>query len=184
MNGPPGDSSSRSTSSEGEDETEAEPLPVPAPAGFGNCARCAYAQTGSAAICFSCAFSTFERLAPNRCDVCELPLKADGSCGNPVCSWSEEDRGFTWVWAMSMRTGGLSQAIDRYKVEGKTGWAWIFGRVLVGYLNANRDIFDRYELIISSPTFVGVEAGPSITLATSSSEPSSRMTARGRSRSE
>lgn len=54
-----------------------------------------------------------------------------------------------------MRTGALSQAIDRYKVDGKTGWGWIFGRVLVGYLNANRDIFDRYDLIIPTPTYVG-----------------------------
>jgi predicted amidophosphoribosyltransferase len=54
-----------------------------------------------------------------------------------------------------MRTGPLKGAIDRYKVEGKYGWAGIFGRVLVGYLNANRDVFDRYDLIISSPTYVG-----------------------------
>ncbi len=104
------------------------------------------------------------------CDLCELPLKADGNCGNPVCNWSEEDRGFTWVWALSMRTGALSQAIDRYKVDGKTGWGWIFGRVIVGYLNANRSIFDRYYLIIPSPTYLGTGGRPLITSLTSSSE--------------
>lgn len=130
-------------------------MPLPSPAGFGNCGKCPYAETGSAETCFNCASSTFERLAPNRCELCELALDDDGSCGNPVCSWSEDDRGFQWVWAISMRTGALSRAIDRYKVDGKTGWAWIFGRVLVGYLDANREIFSRYDLIIPSPTYVG-----------------------------
>jgi predicted amidophosphoribosyltransferase len=152
MSGPPDDSSSHSISSEAKED---EPLPNPAPAGFGNCPRCPYAQTGSAAICYECATATFERLAANRCDLCELPLRADGTCGNPVCSWDEDDRGFRWVWAMSMRTGSLRLAIDRYKVQGKTGWAWIFGRVLVGYLNAGQAAFGQYDAIIPSPTYVG-----------------------------
>lgn len=128
---------------------------TPRPAGFGNCARCPYQQTGSAAICYGCATATFERLARNRCDLCELALREDGTCGNPVCSWDEDDRGFRWVWAMSMRTGALRLAIDRYKVDGKLGWAWIFGRVLVGYLNAGHAAFGLYDAIIPSPTYVG-----------------------------
>lgn len=62
---------------------------------------------------------------------------------------------FRWVWAISMRTGPLKAAIDRYKVEGKIGWASIFGRVLLGYLDANDAIFSNYDLIIPSPTWVG-----------------------------
>jgi predicted amidophosphoribosyltransferase len=54
-----------------------------------------------------------------------------------------------------MRTGALRGAIDRYKVDEKRGWAAIFGRVLVGYLNAGRTIFDKYDLVIPSPTYVG-----------------------------
>jgi predicted amidophosphoribosyltransferase len=54
-----------------------------------------------------------------------------------------------------MRTGSLSRAIDAYKVEGVQGWGWIFGRVLVGYLNAHRADFARYETIIASPTYTG-----------------------------
>lgn len=76
-------------------------------------------------------------------------------CGNPVCGWSEDRRYFKWVWAISMRTGALRHAIDLYKVEGVEGWAWIFGRVFVGYLNAHRDTFERYDLIIPSPTYIG-----------------------------
>ncbi len=54
-----------------------------------------------------------------------------------------------------MRTGPLRRAIDRYKVEEKRGWASIFGRVLVGYLNAERAVFDGYDVVIPSPTYVG-----------------------------
>jgi predicted amidophosphoribosyltransferase len=82
-------------------------------------------------------------------------LQSDGSCGNPLCNWDEDSRFFKWVWAISMRTGSLRDAIDRYKVGGNYGWAGIFGRVLLGYLNAHEAVFDRYDLIIPSPTYVG-----------------------------
>jgi predicted amidophosphoribosyltransferase len=130
------------------------PATRPAPAGFGNCARCAYLSGGPADICFACAQKSFERLAPNRCELCELPLD-QGECGNPLCSRTESERFFRWVWAISMRTGSLKRAIDRYKVDGKIAWAGIFGRVLLGYLNANTSVFDQYDLIVPSPTYVG-----------------------------
>jgi predicted amidophosphoribosyltransferase len=129
--------------------------PPPQPAGFGNCVRCPYLISGPAQVCFDCAKSSFERLAKNRCSLCERALESDGSCGNPLCSWEEDDRYFKRVWAVSMRTGPLRRAIDRYKVEGRQSWARIFGRVLLGYLNANKDTFERYDLIVPSPTYVG-----------------------------
>lgn len=127
----------------------------PQPAGFGNCARCPYLVSGPAQVCFDCAKSSFERLAEDRCELCELALKEDGSCGNPLCNWGEDSRFFKWVWAISMRTGPLRRAIDRYKVGEKRAWAAIFGRVLIGYLNAQDVVFQRYDLIIPSPTWVG-----------------------------
>lgn len=129
--------------------------PRPEPAGFGNCGRCPYRSQGTAQICFDCATSSFEKLAKDRCELCELALKPDGSCGNPLCNWDEDSRFFKWVWAISMRTGPLRDAIDRYKVDGNYGWAGIFGRVLLGYLDAHEAVFDRYDLIIPSPTYVG-----------------------------
>jgi predicted amidophosphoribosyltransferase len=129
--------------------------PRPKPAGFGNCAQCAYLAGGPADTCFTCARGSFDRLADDRCELCELALKGDGECGNPLCKRSEEERFFRWVWAISMRTGALRRAIDRYKVDGKTAWALIFGRVLLGYLNAHAAVFERYDLIVPSPTFVG-----------------------------
>lgn len=129
----------------------------PEPAGFGNCPECAYAGPGTARICFGCASETMETLPPNRCDYCELELKADGSCGNPVCNWPEDRRFFTFVWAISMRTGELERAINLYKFREVKGWAWIFGRVLVGYLNANAAWASEYDLIVPSPTYVGAD---------------------------
>jgi predicted amidophosphoribosyltransferase len=56
---------------------------------------------------------------------------------------------------VAMRTGPLEAKINRYKYEAKTGWARIFGRVLAGFLESERSTFGWFNLIISSPTFVG-----------------------------
>ncbi len=127
---------------------------APEPAGFGNCSVCPYAGGGSAEICFDCASRTIEALPEPRCEVCEGALKPDGECGNPVCNW--DDRHFDFVWAISMHTRELREAIWRYKgPEAQKGWSWIFGRVLVGYLEADDYTFGEFDLIIPSPTYVG-----------------------------
>ena len=124
------------------------------PAGFGACASCAYVETGSAPICFACASEHIEPVAATGCETCGLPLKPDGTCGNPVCNWGE-DRYFDRVWAISMRTGAMRTAISRYKYDERVGWAGIFGRILVGFLNERREDFTHNDLIIPSPSYVG-----------------------------
>ncbi len=126
------------------------------PAGFAACASCAYRDTGTAAICFACASEHTEGPAAGACEVCELPLTADGRCGNPICSW--KDRYFTRVRAISMRTGAIEQAIVRYKYDRKWGWAMIFGRILVGYLEEHAGDFEGYDAITPSPTYRGADA--------------------------
>jgi predicted amidophosphoribosyltransferase len=60
-----------------------------------------------------------------------------------------------------MRSGALQRAIDDYKVPPeRPGWSWIFGRVLLGYLNAHAETFSGYGLIIPSPTFTGEGGRP------------------------
>lgn len=125
----------------------------PQPAGFGRCGSCPYGDVGSPAICFACASSTMDPLPDPRCPVCDQGLKEDGTCPNFICSW--DDRGFTFVRAISMMTGVLDEAIRRYKYDGQQGWAWIFGRVVVGHLDSNAAVFDRFDTIAPSPTFVG-----------------------------
>lgn len=48
--------------------------------------------------------------------------------------------------------------INAYKYRDVEGWAWIFGRLLVGYLS---DAFETpmvtHQLIIPMPTYVGIE---------------------------
>jgi len=89
-----------------------------------------------------------------RCKVCEQALaKANGTCGNPVCGWT--DRSFDWNRSVAMRDGALERSINRYKYEKRTGWAWIFGRVLAGFLYENSARFSTFDLIIPSPTYVG-----------------------------
>jgi predicted amidophosphoribosyltransferase len=127
------------------------------PAGFAACVECAYRDTGSAPICFACASEHTEPLAAARCEVCGQALPPDGRCANPVCHF--DDRYFTRVWAISMRTGQMRDAITRYKYEGRWGWAAIFGRILVGFLAEHRSVFDAYDLIMPSPTYVDPGVG-------------------------
>jgi predicted amidophosphoribosyltransferase len=123
------------------------------PAGFAACRICAYRDTGSAPICFSCASEHTEPLATPSCDVCGQALPDDGRCANPVCHF--DDRYFTRVWAVSMRTGQMRTAISRYKYDEKWGWAAIFGRILTGFLSQYQSTFGSYELITPSPSYVG-----------------------------
>ena len=126
----------------------------PAPAGFGKCAVCAYRDTGTPRICFECATETLEGLAKRRCDICDLPHgMAESACGNPWCKW--KPRYFERNYSIAMRSGVLERAITKYKYDGVKGWAQIFARVLVGYLEAEHLVFSRFGLIIASPAFVG-----------------------------
>jgi predicted amidophosphoribosyltransferase len=129
------------------------------PAGFAACATCAYAEGGSPAICFTCASEHTEPPAAASCRVCGQALPAAGqSCGNPVCNW--DDREFERVWPISMRTGQMEWAINTYKFDGYRGWAAIFGRILVGFLDEHADVFERFDLIIPSPTYTGTGGRP------------------------
>lgn len=122
--------------------------------GFGSCRRCPYLAGGSAQLCHRCASRTIEALAPfdRRCKVCDLEFEAgQTSCWNRVCRLAE--RGFEWNYAVAVRSGVLEQALNAYKFGGNREWAVIFGRILVGFLNAHTAEFGEMDLIVSSPTF-------------------------------
>jgi predicted amidophosphoribosyltransferase len=125
------------------------------PAGFASCIKCAYRDGGSAPICFACASENTQPVPPKSCQVCDLPREPDEQCGNPLCGW--DDRYFTRVRAISMRTGEMEKAINRYKYGGKRGWRAIFGRILVGFLNEHTEEFLQYDAITPSPTYTGPE---------------------------
>jgi predicted amidophosphoribosyltransferase len=125
------------------------------PTGFGTCGQCPYRDTGSAALCFACASQTMTDVSDDRCMVCDQELRGDGTCINYWCRQPTEQRWFDVVWAIAMRTGELESAINRYKFNDKWGWALIFGRVLVGYLEEHRHAFSSFDRIIPSPTYTG-----------------------------
>src|ERR1700722_337899 len=54
-----------------------------------------------------------------------------------------------------MRSGQLKDVISSYKYDDVKGWAWILGRILVGYLEVNVEVFETYDLIIPMATYVG-----------------------------
>jgi len=125
-------------------------------AGFPSCGRCKYVETGTPELCFACARRSMENLAPfeQRCPVCDQPVgPGDARCGNPTCNRS--DLQFEWNWAIAMKSGPLDRVIRLYKYEGQHGWAKIFGRILLGFLEQHRDTFREFGFIVASPTVAG-----------------------------
>jgi predicted amidophosphoribosyltransferase len=123
---------------------------------FPTCRECMYFQGGSAALCHRCASKEWQALADSdhRCEVCDLPFnEGERDCHNPVCAMS--DRWFEWNYAIAMRSGALQRTINDYKYNGHKGWATIFGRILVGFLDANQAVFGSMDLLIPSPSFTG-----------------------------
>ena len=101
---------------------------------------------------------TIEALAPleYRCKICDLPLQ-DRKCGNPLCNWHPSERYFEWNYAIAMRSGVLEDAINRFKYDNRRGWARIFGRVLVGFLDNEKPTCRDFDLILASPTYLDPE---------------------------
>jgi len=131
----------------------------PKPLGIGRCKECAYLNAGTSDICYGCARKIVEALAPvdERCMICDLRLKDDGTCGNPLCNWDVASRFFEWNFAIAMRSGPLQKAIEDFKYKNRHGWRNIFGRVLVGFLDRQRGDFEGFDIIAASPTYVDPE---------------------------
>lgn len=125
------------------------------PAGFGNCGACPLMQHGSVAVCSACAGQSLANLPRERCFICDGSLDESGRCRNQLCRWEIAERGFSMVFAVSSNTGPLRTAIHRYKYRDKWGWKLIFGRVLAGYLAENHEVFEDYDVMLPSPTYVG-----------------------------
>ena len=130
----------------------------PEPAGFGKCGECAYRESGSALVCFTCASAGMELVGSDHCEICNQQLPESQTCSNYWCRRPLSERHFAFIHAIAMRSGPLERAISRYKYPedgGHKGWAAIFGRVLVGYMDAAPDRILDWDAIVPSPTFVG-----------------------------
>lgn len=126
------------------------------PPGFPNCRRCPYRTSGPPAICIACALSTVPPLAGERCPICAQRLVGD-VCRNTTCRRPADQRGFRRVAAVSVLTSPLAETLRGYKYGGKRGWRFIFGRLLLGWLDRHPRAASRYDLILPNPSHAGRE---------------------------
>lgn len=128
-----------------------QPLPAYEPAGFPRCPQCPYMRMGPARICVQCAAATLEPVdAAVSCPVCSQFLGQDGRCPNWLCA--DPGRRITRIGAISYLSGELRHPILRFKYDGKSGWSLIFGRLVVGWLEAHAAA-DPPELIVANPKY-------------------------------
>jgi predicted amidophosphoribosyltransferase len=132
--------------------TEPDP-PVGEPAGFPGCPRCPYLINGPVRVCTSCAARTLEPLAADRCPVCSQAVDPQTRiCRNRLCN--DPHRRIISIDAVAVFSGDLRSTIHQYKYEGQHGWARIFGRLVLGHLQA-RWPAKSLDLILANPTYAG-----------------------------
>lgn len=131
----------------------------PQPLGFPQCARCAYVLNGTPQRCAACAAQTMKPLAANHCAICSQTLDGPGTaCRNIICGWDPTIRCFTRVDAVALYSGYLESTLKRFKYdEGNAGWGSIFGRLIVGWLEAHENEVADIDLILGNPTVPGRE---------------------------
>lgn len=118
------------------------------PAGFPDCPSCALREYGTSWTCWDCASKTLPPLGAQPCPVC--CQTTDGSaCRNLLCR--RPSRSIDRIEAIAKYSGPLRSTINRYKGDNKVGWAPIFGRILLGYLEANHHP-DDFDIIVANPT--------------------------------
>lgn len=128
---------------------------LPDPAGFPDCPACAYRIAGTARLCSDCAGRTLQQVAEPHCPVCSQAVAPGRQCSNRVCALPEGERGFSRVDAVAMYSGALRDKIHKLKYEGKTGWAMIFGRLLVGWMESHPDQMRGVDHVVGNPTDTG-----------------------------
>jgi predicted amidophosphoribosyltransferase len=129
------------------------PTSLPEPLGFPRCPDCAYKLTGAPATCAACANATLPQVAAAHCSVCSQALADAGSaCGNRICGWPIEQRFFSRVDAVAMYDGALKLTLPRLKYDGALGWAMIYGRLIVGWLDNHAAEVSDIDVIIGNPT--------------------------------
>ncbi|PRH80741.1 hypothetical protein C6N75_02250 [Streptomyces solincola] len=72
-----------------------------------------------------------------------------------MCGLPEAERGFSRVDAVAMYSGALRDKIHKLKYEGRAGWAMIFGRLLVGWMDSHPEAMRGVDYIVGNPTHTG-----------------------------
>ena len=112
-----------------------------------------------AGVCYAC-FCAWSRQINRCCNTCGRADLELGLCQNPLCN---RDRWYDRNITISYREGVLHNRMDAYKFNGRRGWALIFARILLGFMNANVQTFQGYDLIIANPAYPPGQAATSDT---------------------
>lgn len=129
------------------------PVSAGRPPGIPNCPTCAYRAQGASATCIDCALSSVPPLTGRRCAICAQRITTAG-CRNVICALPVDQRGFANVAAISVDSTPLAETIRRYKYDGDRGWGYIFGRLILGWLNRNAATARRYTHILANPSYL------------------------------
>ncbi|MFE6912285.1 hypothetical protein [Streptomyces erythrochromogenes] len=127
---------------------------LPQPLGFPQCPKCPYVRIGSPEVCALCASKSIKPLAALHCELCSQTLSAPGAaCWNAICNWTPERRFFTRVDAVALFAYPLEQTIKSFKYqEAQGGWATIFGRLIVGWMNAHLEEMRDIDIVLGNPS--------------------------------
>lgn len=121
------------------------------PPGFPRCGDCPYRINGPTRVCVRCATAAVEPIADLHCPTCSQRLDPGDRCRNRLCAGP---RSIDRIRAIATYSGDLADSIKRLKYRGKHGWAYIFGRLVTGYLDATTSRLD-VDLIVPNPTWTG-----------------------------
>lgn len=138
------------------DDTDLGTNPPIVPARFPACRICPFLRRDEPDVCWGCCARRFPTPSPRCCPVCEQPLPTGQVCGNDWCS--RADRWFSLTWSLGPHGGAWRETIAAYKYRGELGWAEVFGRVLVGFLDEHMPWFDHYDHLLPMPAFTGTGA--------------------------
>jgi predicted amidophosphoribosyltransferase len=64
-------------------------------------------------------------------------------------------RGFSRVDAVAVYSGALRDKIHKLKYDGASGWAMIFGRLLVGWMESHPEQMEGVDHVVGNPTHAG-----------------------------
>ncbi len=122
------------------------------PPGFPWCKRCPYrGDRGSPAVCGPCVGQVIRTVPRRRCKVCSQATDEAGSCRNALCASTE--RVIDRIHAIGVLSGELDTRIRRLKYHGARGWARVFGRVVMHWLDSRTGL--PYDMVVANPTYLG-----------------------------
>ena len=123
---------------------------------FPDCPTCPYLRTGAPALCYGCVVSNAGPVSEHRCPICSQELDSpQDRCRNFLCN--SQDRSVSRIRAIAMDRYPVSFAVRRAKSYDHRGWAVIFARLLIGWLDRNATPA-TYDLIIHNPDYVAPDS--------------------------